>query len=276
MTKRRIFCDALGQGVAFRYPPQRVVSLVSGLTEALFAMGCGERVVGVSAYCGRYVPNLNVPVVGDYLRVDESLLHEVQPDLLLLTTGVQRPLAQHLLRQGWPVFVLPLPNSIYGIWENVVILGGLMGEVQAARALLTRWQAGWAEVAARALRPRPRVYVDLWFGPHPRTPGALTVILDVIEVAGGQNIFGYRAAAYLPLDLSAVVAAQPQVWVLFSEPEYPLDAEPLKHERGWDKMLPDLRVIVSTVQRGQNLIHDGPSLLETAAWLQAHLREVVQ
>ncbi|MDT8898812.1 MAG: ABC transporter substrate-binding protein [Anaerolineae bacterium] len=275
MTKRRLFCDALGQKVEFLYPPRRVVSLVSGWTEALFAMGCGERVVGVSAYCGRYVPNLNVPVVGDYLHVDESLLHELQPDLILLTTGVQRSLAQNLVRQGWPVFVLPLPNSIYGIWENVIVLGGLMDTVQAARALVARWQAGWMEVAVRAPQPRPRVYAELWFGPHPRTPGALTFIHDAIEIAGGQNIFGTRAAAYLPLDLTAVVAAQPQVWVLFSEPDFPVDAEPLKRERGWDKMLPDLRVIVSTVQRGQNLIHDGPSLLETAAWLQARLREVV-
>ncbi len=275
MTKRRIFCDALGQRVEFRYPPQRVVSLVSGWTEALFAMGCDERVVGVSAYCGRYVSNLNAPVVGDYLRVDEALLGEVRPDLILLTTGVQRSLAQHLLRQGWPVFVLPLPNSIYGIWENVIALGGLLDDVQAARALVARWQAGWAEVATRVPQPRPRVYAELWFGPHPRTPGALTFIHDALEAAGGHNIFGNRAVAYLPLDLTAAAAAQPQVWVLFSEPEYPVDPEQLRHERGWDKALPDLRIIVSTVQRGQNLIHDGPSLLETTAWLQARLREVI-
>ncbi|WP_299025767.1 helical backbone metal receptor [uncultured Thermanaerothrix sp.] len=271
----RLFCDPLGQKVELAYPPQRIVSLVSGLTETLFALGCGERVVGVSTYCRRYVSDLQAEVVGDYLRVDLERLQEVRPDLILLTTGVQRQLAQRLLRQGWPVFVLPLPNSVYGIWENIVMLGGLVGAVQPARDLVARWQACFADLAARAFQPRPRVYAELWFGPHPRTPGALTFIHDLIEVAGGQNLFGARPAGYLSLDLAAVVQQKPQVWLLFSEPEYPIDPAVLLRARGWDVLLPDMRIVISTVQRGENLIHDGPSMMETAVWLQARLAEVV-
>jgi len=274
-TKLRLFCDPLGQRVELTFPPQRIVSLVSGLTEALFALGCGERVVGVSTYCRRYVPDLQAEVVGDYLKVDLDRLQEVRPDLILLTTGVQRSLALHLVRQGWPVFVLPLPNSVYGIWENLVMLGGLVGAVQAARNLVARWQACFADLATRALQPRPRVYAELWFGPHPRTPGALTFIHDLIEAAGGENLFGSQPAGYLPLDLDAVMQQKPDIWLLFSEPEYPVDAAALLRMRGWDVGLPDMRIVVSTVQRGQNLIHDGPSMMETAAWLQARFAEVV-
>lgn len=272
---RSVFCDALGSTLRLKHPPERVVSLVSGFTEALFAMGCGQRVVGVSVYCARYVPDLSAEVVGDYLKVNRERLQALQPDLILLTTGVQRRLAQTLLKEGWPVFALPLANSVYGIWENITALGGLVGELRAARDLVERWQEAFADLARRAFRPRPRVYAELWFGRHPRVPGGLTFVHDLVEIAGGHNIFGAHCGGYLPLDLEAVMAYRPQVMLLFSEPEYPVEARELVQARGWDAQLPDLQVIASSVRRGQNVIHDGPSMIETATWLHNRLAEVI-
>jgi len=59
--------------------PRRIVSLNSGFTEALFAMGCGDRVVGVSSYCDRYVDIADRPVVGDYLNFDTEKLDALEP-----------------------------------------------------------------------------------------------------------------------------------------------------------------------------------------------------
>ena len=272
---RSVFCDSLGRMVRFKHPPERIVSLVSGFTESLFAMGCGHRVVGVSAYCVRYVPDLKAEVVGDYLKVNRERLRALQPDLIVLTTGVQRHLAQTLFQEGWPVFVLPLASSIYGVWESIITLGGLVGDLRAARELVERWQAAFTDLARRTFRPRPRVYVELWFGRHPRVPGGLTFIHDLIEIAGGHHIFGAHCGGYLPLNLEAVIAYQPEVMVLFSEPEYPVEASDLLRVRGWDAQLPDLRVIASSIRRGQNVIHDGPSMIETATWLHQCLAEVV-
>ena len=66
----RIFNDTLGAEVDIPDKPQRIVSLVSSATEAIFEMGYGKRVVGVSCYCSRDVESLTSPVVGDYLNVD--------------------------------------------------------------------------------------------------------------------------------------------------------------------------------------------------------------
>jgi ABC-type Fe3+-hydroxamate transport system substrate-binding protein len=117
---------------------------------------------------------------------------------------------------------------------------------------------------------RPRVYVELWFGPHPRTSGGRTFVDDLIELAGGRNIFGSSPQGYLPLDIHAATAAKPDVALFFSEPEHPVDPGRLLAERGWNAA-GGPRVIASTVDRGRNLIHDGPSFADTAHWLAGQM-----
>lgn len=263
----RIYCDSLARFIQLPQRPQRIVSLVSSLTESLFEMGHGERVAGVSAYCPRYVPNLSAPIVGDYLVIAEDKLAELQPDLILMTTGVQREVGRKLADKGFPVFSLPLPNSLYGILENTVTLGGLIDDVDSARALADRIQRFFLGLRADSPARRKRIYAECWFGKHPRAPGGLTFIHDILTAAGGENIYGDERQGYLRLDPKETWKRKPEALVLFTEPEYPVDAQALLQERGWQ----GLPVIESTIARGQNLIHDGPSIMETAAWLKEQL-----
>jgi iron complex transport system substrate-binding protein len=267
----KIFCDPLGDFVDLPQKPRRVVSLASGLTEALVHMGYGEAIVGLSSWCPNFTPHLQVPVVGDYLSVKEEVLREVNPDLILITTGVQRGLARKLHREGWPVYVLPLPNSLHGIFENIMLLGALMDDLDAARALIRRWQQRFAELEAQAPVPRPRVYAEIWFGKHVRMAGGLTFIHDLIEVAGGQNIFGDVRKGYLSLDLAEVMRRAPQLFLVYSEPEYPIQAIDLLYERGWE-----MRTIQADISPAHNIIHDGPSMMQAAQWLHEQIRQALR
>lgn len=268
---RRVKCEAIAAFIQMPERPRRVVSLVSGLTEAIFAMGLGDRLVGVSHYCARYAPVAGLPVAGDYLKIEVEKLRELRPDLVLMTSGVQLGLARRLAQAGVPVFVLQLPDSLGGILENIRRLGALLGEMEAAHELVERMATEAA--ALRAVRPavRPRIYAELWFGRHPRMAGGLTFVHDILELAGGTNILRGAAAGYLALNLPAVVAAKPEVVVVFSEEDdHPVDVPALMAERGWAGAWPHV-VIESGIPRGRNLIHDGPSLLETARWLRGEL-----
>ena len=265
-----VHCELLDHHFEMPEHPERVVCLTSGITEALFAMGCGDRVVGVSAYCARYVPDLKCPVAGDYLRVDEALLAELQPDLVLVTTGAQRPLGLKLARQGLPVYAAPLPNSFYGILENIVTASALLNQVTAGRRLCDEMARGAAARRAAAPERRPAVYAELWFGRHARTIGGRTFIHDLIAIAGGDSILAATRAGYLELSLAEVAHRAPDVMIGFAEPEQPVDFRSLIVQRGWDRTFAPA-LIQSTVARGRNVIHDGPSLLETAAWLQGEL-----
>ena len=268
---RRVKCEAIAAFIQLPERPQRVVSLVSGFTEAIFAMGLGDRLAGVSQYCARYAPVAGLPVAGDYLKINAERLRELRPDLVLMTSGVQLGLARRLAQAGVPVFVLHLPDSFAGILENIRKLGALLGEMDAAHDLAERMATEAA--ALRALRPavRPRVYAELWFGRHPRMAGGLTFVHDILELAGGVNILRATTSGYLALNLPAVVAARPEAVVVFSEEDdHPVDVAALLAQRGWPGAWPHV-VIESGIPRGKNLIHDGPSLLETARWLRAEL-----
>jgi ABC-type Fe3+-hydroxamate transport system substrate-binding protein len=211
-------------------------------------------------------------VVGDYLKADLDGLRALAPDLLLFTAGVQLPLARRCAAAGLPAYALPVPASRFGILENIVTVGALLGDLAPARGLADRMAAAFESLRTAGAGPRPRVYIELWFGRHPRTSGGRTFVHDLVELAGGRNVFGPDPRGYLPLDIPAAAAARPQVALFFSEPEYPVDPLPLIAARGWDAG-GGLRTIVSTVERGRNLIHDGPSFLETACWLATMLRE---
>jgi ABC-type Fe3+-hydroxamate transport system substrate-binding protein len=271
----RVTCEILAHSFEVPGSPKRVVSLSSGLTEALFAMGCGDRVAGVSSYCSRYVPDLAAPVVGDYLRVDEAGLEALDPDLVLVTTGAQLPLARGLAVRGVPVYALPLPNSFYGILENVVLLGGIVNATRAGRELASRLSQEAADIAAGAPPVRPRAYVEFWFGRHRRSIGGRTFIHDVIALAGADPVLGDSPEAYPTPDVADVPAFRPEIGIFFQEPEYPVDVAALLRERGWETLL-GARFIESTIERGRNLIHDGPSLLDTARWLQSEIIRCVE
>jgi len=259
-------------GSAFDLPSSpRVVSLVSSATEVLFAIGAGHQVVGVTPYCARYVDGLTAPVVADYVDAELEAVRAVRPDLVVACDGVQLPLARRLAAAGLPVYVLPVPSSRFGLLENAVLLGALVGRLAEARSLCDRLEREAAALQAAAPAARPRVYAELWFGRHARRPGGRSFVHDAVTLAGGDHLFGDRPDAYAPLELEAVAAARPEVVIVFSEPEHPVDAAALVDARGWAGAFAP-RVVVSTTERGRNLIHDGPSLLETARWLAGELR----
>ncbi|PWH13076.1 MAG: ABC transporter substrate-binding protein [Anaerolineae bacterium] len=267
----KIYCDPLAGFVEIPEKPRRIVSLASGLTEALVHMGFSRLIAGVSVWCPNFTPELEAPIVGDYLSVDEEKLSAVQPDLLLITTGVQRGLARKLYKAGLPIYVLPLQNSLHGIFENIMTLGALLDALPAARALITRWQQTFAELHAQVPHPRPRVYAEIWFGRHVRMTGGLTFIHDLIEAAGGENLFGDVRKGYLELDLAEVERRRPDIFLVYSEPELPIQAVDLARERGWN-----IPLIQADISPAHNIIHDGPSMMRAARWLHGEIRRAAQ
>jgi ABC-type Fe3+-hydroxamate transport system substrate-binding protein len=249
-------------------PPRRVISFVSSATETLFALGCGEAAVGVTPYCGRYVEGLQAAIAGDYLKADVEHLRSLEPDLVLVTSGIQAALAHRLAEAGLPLHALPLPASRFGLLENQIALGGLMHRVTEARALCTRMEAGFADLIASAPARRPTVFIEMWCGRHLRGIGGLSFIHDLVELAGGVAIPSARSEAYPVPDLTAVAALRPETILFFQEPEFPVDAASLIAERGWTW---GPRIISSDITKGRNIIHDGPSYLDTARWLRQQL-----
>jgi len=148
-----------------------------------------------------------------------------------------------------------------------------MNEVRVGRELSLQMETEAAAIRVRNPRTRPRVYVELWFGRHMRSIGGLTYINDLVSIAGGDAIFADKRQGYFIPEFEEVVTERPDVFLVFAEEVYPVDPLNLIEQRRWNKSL-NLRIVESTVLRGQNLIQEGPSILETAAWLQQELHSL--
>lgn len=268
-----VCCEPLDYHFELPERPERIVSLNAGTTETLVSLGCSDRLAAISPFCGHYSPGLRLPVAGDYFEADEALLEEIGPDLILISTGIQRSLGQQLIRRGLPVYALPLPSSLYGILENIITLAGLVNVTAKGRKLCNDMLHRIEALRSRIPTERPKTYVELWIGEDVRTIGGRSYVHDVVFMAGGNPLFENRREGYLPLSeeiLHAAADGKPDIFLGYSEPGYPVDFPGLIRERGWDSPSPP-RVIVSEMKRGRSLVHEGPSIIDAIEWLHREI-----
>jgi ABC-type Fe3+-hydroxamate transport system substrate-binding protein len=206
--------------------PERIVSLVPSLTEALFAFGAGTRVVGRTRYC-LWPPRAvgKVPTVGGTKKVDVPRLLELEPDLVVAVREENsRENVERIQEAGVPVFV-GAPESVEGaLW----LLRELARVVEAPRteAVLDPIERVYGRLRERVEPANSRrLFVPIWKNPY-MSVGSDTYAHDVLETCGGENVCG-GSTRYPVFTLEEVEAAQPEIILLPDEP-YPFSAEDLE------------------------------------------------
>lgn len=257
--------DDLGRRVSLAGPPQRVVSLLPSNTEILFAVGAGPQVVGVTDFCD-YPPQVRgLARVGGIVPGSLSLERVVSlaPDLVLSGGRLQQPVIEALERLGIPVFALE-PRTIEGVYDNIRRVGRLTGHVEQAEAVVQamqrRLEAVRRAVADLAPQQRVRVFYEVWDNPL-MTAGPGTFIGQLIELAGGINVFGDLRQDWPQVSLEELVRRNPDVILGPATRGSALVLDELRRRPGWQ----DLRA----VQSGRvHLLEDnlvsrpGPRLVE--------------
>jgi ABC-type Fe3+-hydroxamate transport system substrate-binding protein len=206
--------------------PERIVSLVPSLTEALFAFGVGTRVVGRTRYC-LWPPRAvgKVPTVGGTKKVDVPRLLQLEPDLVVAVREENsRENVERIQEAGVPVFV-GAPESVEGaLW----LLRELARVVEAPRteAVLDPIERVYGRLRERVEPANSRrLFVPIWKNPY-MSVGSDTYAHDVLETCGGENVCG-GSTRYPVFTLEEVEAAQPEIVLLPDEP-YPFSAEDLE------------------------------------------------
>lgn len=188
-------------------PLRRIVSLVPSLTETLFDLGLGDRVVGRTDYCIYPTEARSIPSVGGTKNPDLVRVIALQPDVVFVNVEENREAdAQALAAQGIPVAV-SFPRSVAEAIALVRRLAELFG--LSHPPVLEEIEA--LEAARRQVIPerRPRVFCAIWKDPW-MTFNAETYAHDVLTVCGGENIFAHRRRRYpLAADLNPEVPARP-------------------------------------------------------------------
>ena len=268
----KAFSEILGEEVDIPERPGRIVSFSPAITEALFLLGFGDYVVGVSAFCARPPEAAKKRKVGSYSTVDPQLLSELRPDLIFTVTGYQREFAVALSKR-FPVYPLELPVSVAGIIDGVVKLGLVLGAPERGRELSSKLLRKLSGI--KPVRAKPRCYVEIDLG-GPVSFGAYSYITDALQLLGASNIYGNVRSEWLTPPLGEIPGEDPDVFLyeakMFSK-FVPQKLEELIDRRGWREL--------GFVRRGNYfltpgpldfLAHHGPSFVtEAIPWLQERL-----
>jgi len=194
--------------------PKRIVSLVPNVTEMIYAMGAGSRMVAVSSY-DTYPPEVKqLPNVGALLDPNVERILSLKPDLVVVYAS-QGDLKQQLARAGIAVYDYR-HAGLDGITATIRDVGARLGSTQAADALAGRIATGLDDVRRRvAGRPRPRTL--LVFGRERLSlrgiyaSGGTGFLHDMLGVAGGDNVFAHVKTESVQVTTEQIIARRPEV-----------------------------------------------------------------
>lgn len=211
---RRLILVLLVAAALQAAPPQRIVSTAPSLTETLFALGLGPRIVGVTEFC-RYPPEAaSKPRIGTFLEPSFERILAQRPDLVLVVRNPVR-LAERLSQLGLRTVEVP-QDSIAEILASIREIARLAGVETRGRALAASIEKQMEDVRRRA-SALPRRKVLFLVG---RSPGTLQGMVgagpgsfldELIRVAGGVNALAGSPMAYPRVSVEQIVAADPDV-----------------------------------------------------------------
>ena len=226
-------------------PFVRIITIAPNSAEILCAIGACDSLVGISTFCV-YPPRLlDRPRVGGLFDTDLEKIISLRPDLVVLR-GRNEAVQRLCLAGNIAVYHDPT-ERIADVQTCIRELGERVGREEQAAALILRFQRQIDAVVARVARimgdaPRPKVLVTLARNPQELadvfTAGPQTYINDLLEIAGGENLFGHVDMDYPTISMEDVLTRQPDV-ILELMPEVSIDDARAKlgSEPGIERML---------------------------------------
>jgi iron complex transport system substrate-binding protein len=233
--------DDRGHELSLRSAAMRIVSLVPGATEIVFALGQGARLVAVDEFSDYPVEARALTHLGGVEISAESVIAQ-RPDLVLVPTYLSSLAA--LDNSGAPSFVLE-PADLEGVYRDISSIGALIGTPDRAKELVAQMGARLQAVAdkARAATTRPRVLheIDSTNPAQIYVAGPHNFIDAMITMAGGRNVAADATESFPKFSPEQIVARDPEVIVL-SDAKYGATPAVVAARPGWN--------VISAVRQG--------------------------
>lgn len=262
--------------------PARIVSTSPSITETLFALGLGDRVVGVSTYCRFPAAAMALPKVGSFLKPDAELIAALRPDLVIvheIGAGLDRRLSSLRIP-----FIVVERGTLASVFSSMRQIATAAGEPARADALIADVRRRLDAIRrANAARPHRRILFIIG-----RSPGRLADLIavgpgsyinELIQIAGGTNIMAIDGQPEYPrISMETVLRFDPDV-IVDTVDMGDSDAERRRrqpiNERLWSAYSTLAAVKTRRVHAATTdaLVVPGPRVVDAAQWVADLLNE---
>lgn len=264
--------DDLGRSVPIAQQPERLISLAPSLTEVLFAIGAGDQVVGVTEYCDYPEEAKTRERIGGFSAntISVEKIVALKPDLVLAAGGFQMPVINALEDLNISVVALD-PQNMEQVYSSIEAAGRITGHTQEAEQVVANMKQRVRAVVDRVANippeKRPKVYWQIWDEPL-MTAGPSAFAGQLIELAGGVNIFGDLTESYPQISAEEVVKRNPEVIMGPDTHGDKLTVEVFRQRPGWAD--------ITAVQEGRIYLMDGNIVSRTGPRLVDALEAVAK
>ncbi len=235
----KIYHDDLDREVRIEKVPERIISVSPACTEILFALGLGDKVVGVTQYCDYPEEAKSKTKIGTFTTPNLEAIVASNPDLVLVTGGVQRELISRMEEMGLTLYAVNAPTFQRAV-EDIRKIGEITGTSPRAEEIARDMESRAEQIKSRVKQrresgePAPRVFYEIFYENNVWTAGSGSIISNLIMLAGGINIADVEPNDYYEFSVERLISENPNVYFVGSgSMSNPGD---ITKRPGWDRM----------------------------------------
>ena len=240
--------DDTGISVTLKARPQRVIAVLPSAVDLVVDLGLTDQLIAVDDFSLDRAPNA-VSIGGSNFTFNIEAVAELEPDLLIVATGGTEELVQQARELGLPVYAIGFPGSLQDVFDQLRVVGRLLGEERLAGMLAAELEDRLLVVTGRVAAGMGagaaplRVYleVDQTTPTQPFSVGPGSLHQELIELAGGVNIFADAEGSFPQVNWESIIDRDPEVILLLDSKELggelafnPVSAEEVGQRTGWN------------------------------------------
>ena len=213
---------------------ERIISLAPSNTEMLFALGLGERVVGVSKYCNYPAEAADIDKIGTLRELDYEKIIELAPDVILGGGLTSEEDIAKMEEIGLSVVVLAA-SDLDGVFANIELVGKLTGVEKEAERLVTQLRTKLDNLLAKieTVSHKPRVFLEISSSLYTVAPD--TFMGAFVDLAGGVNIAADSETSWPQFSAEEIIERDPEV-IILADTDIEVTAEMVKTRPGWENI----------------------------------------
>lgn len=256
-----VLVDDLGHRESFPAVPERLVSLIPGVTEMVAALGDLEKIVGVTVYedlpaVKQRVKEGKITEVGAALDPPVEKIAVLKPDLVLMNGKSHNRAAEKIRQLKIKTFSLD-PHTIDELLTDFTKLGKILGREQEAKAFHKRFAERVKIYKTKQKKRKTRVYMEMWDNPL-MSIGKNSLEHEIIELCGGENIFSDIPQNVFAVNEEAVLSKNPEAIIIVREKVFPYNK--VTNRKAWESVKAVRTKNIHEIHT--RLLRRGPAILE--------------